>query len=94
MTINGFPVPTRHSQRREIDATAAADNADDALWLQAIRGKRARRDRASSRSDQHIRELEHDAEDSEAADEPTGLRGQCLVQAYFELEWWLWQGFG
>lgn len=44
MTINGFPVPTRHSQRRKIDATAAVDNADDALWLQATRGKRARRD--------------------------------------------------
>ncbi|MBK1621933.1 hypothetical protein CKO42_26925 [Lamprobacter modestohalophilus] len=44
MTINGFPVPTRHSQRREIDATAAADNADGAVWLQATRGKRARRD--------------------------------------------------
>ncbi|NEX17714.1 MAG: hypothetical protein C1943_14105 [Halochromatium sp.] len=43
------------------------------------------RPRASSRSDQHIRELQHDAEDGEAADEPTDLRRQRLVQAYFEL---------
>ena len=44
MTINCFSVRTRHSQLREIDDTAAAYNAYDALWLQAIRGKLARRD--------------------------------------------------
>ncbi|WP_201222091.1 DUF29 domain-containing protein [Halochromatium roseum] len=42
-----LPIPTMHRPLRETDDTAAAYDADYYLWLQATRGKLARRDFAS-----------------------------------------------